>query len=215
MVASMDDQAVAGVGGRLVERNCAKLPDRWRTFNMRQHWGDAFISNPPFLFGNNTLFRKSALQQVGLYNEQLRTNFEDVAISEKLKLQGCALLYQPAAVVEHLRTDTVYSVIRANWRWRFLGYRYDINLRNTIKGICSDRFNELRYFLGGDISRRDASCIALSFAAVGYAVLADVKYLLGHNGERKVHALAQEDVLAEEALTGSDAGNGADEFRGK
>jgi len=211
----LKDDDVAGAGGRLLERNSTRLPDRWRTFNMRQHWGDEPITNPPFLFGNNTLFRKSALQQAGLYNERLRTNFEDVAISETLKLQGHTLVYQPAAVVEHLRTDSLYSAIRANWRWRFLGYRYDINLRNTIRGIRKDRVDELRYFLSGDAARRDVSCAALSLVAAGYAVAADLKYLLRHNGERKVHTSGIEGVLAQEALAANRAGNKAEDFRGK
>jgi glycosyltransferase involved in cell wall biosynthesis len=183
----LTDDTVAGAGGKLVETNRVSLPDRWRTFNMRQHWGDTFIRNPAFLFGNNTLFRKPVLQEAGFYNERLRTNFEDVAISETITRGGHTLVYQPAAVVEHLRTDTLTSVLRTNWKWRFLGYRHDITLRNVMKGILKDRTEELRYFLGQDVARRDLASAALSLLAVGYAVAADLKYLVRHNGESKVH----------------------------
>jgi glycosyltransferase involved in cell wall biosynthesis len=185
----LKDDTVAGAGGKLVETNRVSLPDRWRTFNMRQHWGDNFIRNPAFLFGNNTIFRKSVLQQAGFYNERLRTNFEDVALSETIRRGGHTLVYQPAAVVEHLRADTLSSVIRTNWKWRFLGYRYDITFGNIMKGIFKQRTEELRYFLGQDVARRDLPCAALSLVAVGYAVAADLKYLVSHNGERKVHPL--------------------------
>ncbi len=185
----LEDHTVAGAGGKLVETNRVRLPDRWRTFNMRQHWGDDFIRNPAFLFGNNTLYRKSVLQEAGFYNERLRTNFEDVAMSETITRAGHTLVYQPEAFVEHLRTDTLSSVIRTNWKWRFLGYRYDITLRNMMRGILKDRTNELRYFLGQDVARRDLPCAAVSLLATGYAVAADLQYLARHNGESKVHLL--------------------------
>jgi GT2 family glycosyltransferase len=185
----LEDDSVAGAGGKLVEANRVRLPDRWRTFNMRQHWGDRYIRNPAFLFGNNTLFRKSVLHQAGFYNERLRTNFEDVAMSETITRSGHTLVYEPAAVVEHLRTDTLSSVIKTNWKWRFLGYRYDITPRNIMRGILKERTEELRDFLGQDAARRDLASAALSLVAVGYAVAADLKYLVHHNGEGKVHVL--------------------------
>ena len=55
------DDELAGVGGRLVESNHTSLADKWRTKHMPQHWGEAEIHNPFFLFGNNNLFRKKAL----------------------------------------------------------------------------------------------------------------------------------------------------------
>ena len=177
----------AGCGGRLVERNCSRLPDRWRTHNMRQHWGYEPKVNPLFLFGNNTLYRKSVLLEAGLYDERLRTNFEDVSMSEKIAQRGHILVYEPKAVVEHLRTDTLSSVLRTNWKWRFLGHLYDTNIKDTLRGIRRDRISELRYFLSNDVRRKDIACVALSCAAMVYALVSDVKYLLGHYGEKRIH----------------------------
>jgi len=181
------DPSLAGVGGRLDEGNRTRLADAWRTKHMRQHWGGGEIRNPPFLFGNNTLFRKDAILEVGGYNEKLRTNFEDVAISEALSAAGHALLYEPEALVVHLRRDTLRSILRANWRWRFFGYRNDIALRGLARGLWNERARELAGFLRDDARDLDLAGATLSCVAAGYAVARDVGYLAGHYGERRIH----------------------------
>jgi GT2 family glycosyltransferase len=196
----------AGVGGRLVETYQTTLADRWRTFHMRQHWGDRPLDDPPFLFGNNNLFRKAALEAVGLYDERLRTNFEDVSTSEALRAAGHRLAYEPAAVVHHLRTDTLASVIRSNWRWRFFGYRHDIEWRSLLRALRHDRLDELRYFLGVDARHLDAPGALVSCAAVAYAVRSDVSYLLAHRGEPRIHDPAG---LRRERARGPASGGGA------
>jgi glycosyltransferase involved in cell wall biosynthesis len=181
------DSSLAGVGGLLEETNRSNLADAWRTRHMRQHWGAAAIRDPAFLFGNNNLFRKSALERAGLYNEKLRTNFEDVAMSESLRAAGYALLYDPAAVVRHLRTDTLGSVLRGNWKWRFFGYRNDIDLAGLARGLWNERAHELAGFLRDDARRLNLAGGVLSCVATGYAVARDVGYLVRHYGERRIH----------------------------
>lgn len=186
MLCHMNGDSAAGIGGKLLERNRTRLPDRWRASHMQQHWGDEPVIDPHFLCGNNTLFRKTVLLEAGLYNERLRTNFEDVAMSESIRRLGYSLFYQPTAVVEHLRTDTIASVVRTNWKWRFYGYRRDITLRNTLAGILGHVGVGLR-FLIVDCFKRDLSCSVLSCVATGYAILADLQYLARHSGERRAH----------------------------
>jgi GT2 family glycosyltransferase len=189
LLKGLEENGAAGAGGRLIETNCTTLPDRWRTFNMRQHWGDDLVLGPRFLFGNNTLFRKSALLAAGLYNRTFRTNFEDVAMSEQLVRMGEKLVYIPSAVVFHLRSDTISSVIRSNWKWRFLAYRHDVNLPSFFSAIRRERIGELKYFLGNDLRRWDPTAAILSLAAVAYAVISDVRYLVHHNGEGRSHSV--------------------------
>src|SRR5208282_1473891 len=55
----LEDSKVAGAGGRLVEGVQRTMADRWRQARMAQEWGPNFIRNPHFLYGCNTLFRKS------------------------------------------------------------------------------------------------------------------------------------------------------------
>ena len=68
-----EDHRVSGAGGRLVELNCTTGPDKWRCLHLEQSLGLDPIRNPPYLFGHGSVFKKSALLDVGLYNEKLRT----------------------------------------------------------------------------------------------------------------------------------------------
>ena len=127
LLSALCETGAAGAGGRLIEGFQTSLADRWRVAHMRQDWGDTRIANPPFLFGCNTLFRKNALEKVGLYDPAFRTNGEDLNLSHRLMAQGRTLVYEPAAVVTHLKRDTTLSVLDADWRW---GYR---SLGETMK----------------------------------------------------------------------------------
>jgi hypothetical protein len=111
------DQGVAGVGGRLLDPNTRTCPDRWRAAHMRQEWGEKRLVNPPFLFGSNTLFRKDVLQVVGGYDNSLRTNYEDVDVSMKIRSRALELVYEPRAVAYHQRTDSIRTVAETYWRW--------------------------------------------------------------------------------------------------
>ncbi|MDP8249024.1 MAG: glycosyltransferase [Candidatus Tritonobacter lacicola] len=117
---NLREDGVAGAGGRLVEKHRERLADRWRAAHMRQDWGEERIINPPFLFGCNTLFRKSALEDAGLYDPMFRSNGEDVDISSRLKEKGYELIYEPSALIYHLKKDTPLSVLRADWNWGYI-----------------------------------------------------------------------------------------------
>lgn len=80
-----------------------------------------------YLSGFGTLFRKSALERVGGYNELYRTNYEDADVGKRLLKAGYALAYQPAAMAYHMRRDTPYSIVRTAWRWDFWPQYYNGN----------------------------------------------------------------------------------------
>lgn len=120
---NMDDPKLAGVGGKLTEEIQDSLADRWRAVHMPQEWGDSLLRNPPFLFGSNNLFRKSAVLEAGGYDERMRTNGEDTNLCARLREKGWDLLYDPSARATHLRHDTTLSILDAYWRW----WRYGVN----------------------------------------------------------------------------------------
>jgi len=129
-------EKIAGVGGRLFEPACGSVADAWRGVHMKQEWGEEKYE-PPFLYGSNSVFRRSALFEIKLYREEYRNNFEDCDISQRLKDGGYSLVYEPKAVVYHLRKDTISSALRAFWNWNFWsskreGY-YDSPERLSIK----------------------------------------------------------------------------------
>jgi len=182
-----DDPRVGGAGGRLVELNQKSLPDRWRTLHMVQHRGPDLIRDSDFLFGHSTLFRKSALEQVGLYNENLRTNNEDEYISQRLLAAHFSLVYQPAAVVEHLRTDTIKSLLNTYWRWWFFGYKKDITVHNAIRQQAFHLLKEFPSLLAADFRSGQLDCALLSCLVISHSVLSDIRYVLEHNGEPRLY----------------------------
>lgn len=108
---------IAGAGGKLLEVRQDTLADHWRARHLVQNWGDKTIINPRQLFGNNTIFRKSCLLKIGLYNPRYKTNFEDYDISQRLIKKEYTLIYEPLAKVEHIRSDNIYSVMDTYTRY--------------------------------------------------------------------------------------------------
>ena len=104
--------------GRLFDSVLDTIGDRWRAAHLNQDWGLTPSDAPAFLFGNNTLLRRSAVLAAGGYDERLRTNGEDVDISRKLLAAGHKLSYQADAVVHHLRRDSAASALATYWRYR-------------------------------------------------------------------------------------------------
>jgi radical SAM superfamily enzyme YgiQ (UPF0313 family)/glycosyltransferase involved in cell wall biosynthesis len=114
---AFNDDAIAGVGGMLIEANAVTVVDRWRQVRMPQHYGQQ-VRDKVCLFGSNAVFRTAALKAVGGYHESLRTNAEDVYISKTLMAQDFRTRYIPGAVCRHLRTDTLLSAVTTCHNWR-------------------------------------------------------------------------------------------------
>lgn len=113
----IDSSNVAAAGGKVLESGASSVFDIWRSLHMGQHWGEARKTNPPFLFGSNTLFRREALVSAGLFDEKYRSNFEDVDISDRLRKIGYDLIYEPQATAGHLKEDDLFSLLNNFWRW--------------------------------------------------------------------------------------------------
>jgi cellulose synthase/poly-beta-1,6-N-acetylglucosamine synthase-like glycosyltransferase len=129
------DPNVAGVCGKLIEKNNRTLADKWREFHLKQHWGNNSLINPPFIFGSNSIFRTSALKKIKGYNEKYKTNYEDVDISERLKANGFKIIYEPAALCYHMREDTFLSIIKTARNWSFHSYQLPNNLLNLSRRV--------------------------------------------------------------------------------
>lgn len=162
LMQNFSNNNIAGVCGKLLEKYTDTIPDKWRSIHMRQHWGEEGIINPSFLFGGNNVFRKDAVMRVGFYNEKYRTNYEDVDLSLRLKKVNYKLIYEPQAIVKHLRRDTILSVLETSWRWNFpvrtiphnphrLVRRIGGNLLRTKRLINSDLIQKHFSFLGIDL----------------------------------------------------------------
>ena len=182
LVKHLADEKVAGVGGRLIEGVQSCAADRWRRAHMPQEWGDALLRNPRFLFGSNNIFRKSAVLDAGGYDERMRTNGEDVDLSQRLLAKGWDLVYEPAARVTHLRHDTIRSILDTYWRWWRFGvraYSKGVRLRSVIGHAA---FVHFRYtfleLVRSDLRARRFDLLGLDLIALAYFPYRDFRLWL-------------------------------------
>lgn len=162
---------VSGVGGELLEAFQEVLADRWRANHMLQRRGPERIYRPPFIWGSNSLFRRGALYDAGLYNVRCRTNAEDVKLCEIIRDRH-VLIYTPHAKCMHLRRDTVRSVMLNYWKWYYYGCFQEPFLAGT---WASNRRNLQRLWgsIRKDIADRDLPRLAVSLALVPYTCAKD------------------------------------------
>lgn len=179
LVPHMEDAEIAGVGGFLSESVQVSLADRWRRAHMPQEWGPAWIRNPKFLFGCNNLFRKSAVLDVGGYDESMRTNGEDCDLCRRLRARDWQLIYDPAARAAHLRSDNTGSILDAYWRWWKSGvnaYANGISMRSVAGHAV---FVHFRYSfleaLSRDLNARRYDLLPMDFALLGYLPYRDFR----------------------------------------
>jgi|KBSMisStaDraftv2_1062788.scaffolds.fasta_scaffold06103_3 glycosyltransferase involved in cell wall biosynthesis len=178
----LDDPKVVGAGGLLIEGVQRTIADRWRRARMAQEWGPSFIRNPRFLYGCNTLFRKSAVIEIGGYNESMRTCGEDPDICARLRTRGWDFVYDPAALATHGRYDTTPSVMDMYWRWWKFGnqaYPRGVRLRSVLGNAL---FVHFRYnFLppaASDLRAGRFDLLAMDLFALGYLPYRDFRLWL-------------------------------------
>lgn len=142
------DDKVAEVGGRLIEHFHEAPADCWRMKHLPQGGGDERIEiawpSERRLPGFGTLLRKSAVERVGGYNVRYRTNYEDHDLSGRLLRAGYALVYEPHAIVHHMKRDTIYTVLRNAWSWNFWGLYYKGHYDRVLFKVLSNFRSSLK-----------------------------------------------------------------------
>ncbi len=159
LMGNFTEDAVAGVGGRLIESIILNNADRWRTAHNPQHWGDLRITNPEFVFGHSNVFRKTAVLDAGGYDERWRTASEDYHLSVSLLNGEWKLVYDPGAVVRHLKTDNLKSLLNTNFNYGKWGI--EKGLKNTIRRI-KWHFQKGKSFLKSDLNYRRWNLLPIS-----------------------------------------------------
>ena len=128
------DPQIAGSGGRLIENFRETPPDLWRALQLSQDLGQQPIEmcwpTPKRLGGFGTVFRVDVLNKVGGYDQRFRTNYEDVDLCARVLQAGYKTLFEPRAVMRHMRRDTFSSVLRTSWRWDFYTHYYNGGYNN-------------------------------------------------------------------------------------
>ena len=140
---------IAGVGGQGIESSIHSTADRWRRAHASQGYGPKEKS-VEHLFGLCMSYRATVIKEVGGFNQEFRTNGEDVDIGLRINAAGYRLLYVPQAVVYHQRTDDTSSLMKTMSNWYTAGYRakkannaqpwklYLGVLRRTLSGVSHD-----------------------------------------------------------------------------
>jgi len=173
---------IAGAGGKLTEE-ASSVFDLWRAEHMKQHWEEE-SKNPPFLFGSNTVFKRSALLEAGLYNEKLRNNYEDVDICERLVLKGYRFVYEPKAVAHHLKNDNFGSLLNTYWQWNFAysqkqGFYSD---KERFFSKIKDNIGLANRYLEEDIAHGKKQLLYLDFLLAAHHSLKDLEYYFNKEG---------------------------------
>jgi len=184
LIKNFTGDKIAGLGGMLIERYTLSAADKWRVAHMSQHWGDDCIENPPFLYGNNTVFKKGALKSVGFYNKIFKNNYEDVDLSMRLSESGFILMYNPKAKVEHLCQDTIRSALSSYWQWDY-HIHMNPNTINKMVRRLSARIGKLAYlpetvgqFLRDDLQEKNYILLPIDLILLFYYPWLDFKYFL-------------------------------------
>lgn len=185
LMKKFDSSEIAGVGGKLLETYSSTVFDLWRSAHMKQCW-DEEENSPPFLFGSNTVFRKEALLKVGLYNEDFKNNYEDVDICARLKKEGYTLAYEPKAIVHHLKSDNIYSILNNYWSWN-LGYYKKKGCYSNLEGFTlklKDNIGLANRYIEEDIIFERYQLLYLDFLLALHHSLKDFEYFISQNKKK-------------------------------
>jgi GT2 family glycosyltransferase len=181
----LEDPRVAGAGGFLGEGVQSSLADRFRGAHMRQEWGNRLLENPKFLFGCNNIFRRSAVLEVGGYDESMRTNGEDCDLSRRLLGKNWQLVYDPAARATHLRRDSIGSILDTYWRWWRSGvnaYARGISLRSVVGHALFIHFGHtFLELLKADLRERRFELLPLDAILAWYLPYRDFRLWIASN----------------------------------
>lgn len=175
----LTDPAIAGAGGQLVETVCRTIPDAWRGMYLRQTQGTK-IREVHFLPGCNTVFRQEALSAIEGYDEAYCFHHEDTNLGMRMSTAGLRVWYVPEAVVEHIKRDTMYSVMRSCW-----GFRHVVVI-SSLPFLCGDIMHEflrsIRLFAGDMVCGRLAFCFSIDLAYFFYQSFFSIQsYRYKHN----------------------------------
>ena len=137
-------------GGNLKEKLTENKFNLWRSIYYKQNWGEQELLNPPFLYGCNTIQLKSIWKQIGGYNEELKTNGEDVEYCNRVRSnQDTNVFYSNKALCYHLQNDNIKTLSKRVWRYHSFGYKIK---KPTIYRFIKLTIKQIKFFFQRSIS---------------------------------------------------------------
>lgn len=149
--AFMSGPGIVGAGGRVTERHRTELGDLFRSHYMKQDRGEVLLEDID-LFGGCTLYRRSALVEIGGYTEMLRNSFEDFDVARRVRERGGKTRYVPTARGEHMKRDTVISAVDTLYRWSYPHWERDARLSRH--NWFRERIDYPRYYYESAVADR-------------------------------------------------------------
>ena len=168
------------IGGKLIDKYIKEPANHWRSYYLKQNWGDKQINNPQFIFGANFLLNKKKIKNLNIkYNETFRTNGEDVNFSKVLKSKNCNLYYEPRAICYHYQFDNVISLSRRYWRYSYYGAGLKkLTLTRLIRLILRQT-KVLFYWMYRDLLKKNYHFLNINLIMSYYFIILCIsKYLL-------------------------------------
>ena len=180
---------IVGVGGKVSETYVSSPFDLWRSVHMKQYWEEE--AKPVFLFGSNTVFRKKTIVEVGLYDKNFKNNYEDVDISHRLKKLGYTLVYEPKAIVHHLRSDDIRSILNIHWNWNLDYYKQKGFYSNSKSLILKlkDNIGTANRYIEEDFASKRYQILFLDFLLALHHSLRDFEYFFFRNNQEDLDTL--------------------------
>lgn len=192
LVRSLDSERIGGVGGNAFPPEESSRLGRWIACLGLPAGGsiglDANIKETErgvnSLSTCNVIYRKSALEEVGGFDEALKWGEEDTEIAERIRKRGYFLKYEPASYVYHRTWEGFRDFIAWNLR-RGLAQRCTKNV-NFLR-LLFDPFSPVWLFTGIIIMLIIGFPIALAIPVTAWAILSMVMFV----GTKKFRLLMQ------------------------
>ena len=121
----------------------------------------------------------------------LRSNYEDVDICERLKKKGYNLIYEPKAIVDHIKSDDLCSVLNTYWKWN-IGYykkkKYYAN-QKILNFKIKDNIGLAHRYIEEDIASKNYQLLYLDFLLTLHHSLRDFEYFISQNNQKDSNSL--------------------------
>ncbi len=145
IIVSLKKNNVVMCGGNMVEKYTNNKVNAWREKYYNQNWGKTDILNPPFIYGCNTILLKNYWKKTKGYDENLKTNGEDIDFCKQLKSIGnINFFYSSNSLCYHLQEDSVLSLSKRVWRYHSFGYKIKTPSKRKLINLS---IKQIRFFL--------------------------------------------------------------------
>lgn len=127
---------VSGVGGGEIPAFTSTKLDKFRSTYHRQHRGDEVVYGTATLIGLAMAYKRKSLEKVGGFNDEFRTNGEDVFIGLVLTRSGYNLMYDSRLTVMHFKhVPNVHDILNLVYRNSYFGTKAQIKSGEVRTGL--------------------------------------------------------------------------------